>query len=437
MTDLLLVAVSDAFLDVGVILALVAVVVGLLGPRCQGVAALLQRRPSLGPVLGALLGITPGCSGALVVTPLFARGHVSLGTLVATLTATTGDSAWALWAGAPTAALVVHVVVLSLGIVLGLGIDALRARRPGLLSSCDVRVVPVPRTAPRELVGAGAAASPARTAASPDHVREPLAADPVTTAPVSRATTGAPRSGSTSLLHRWPVGEVLAEAAAVRAEISARRPRRSWPTPARPAALGSVLVLFWTMTGAGTAVAVTGLTSPAVAGPELTWQRLVGLLGFVACAGVLLRRRALRTTGPAESSGVFSPTGSGLGRNLEAAAAQAAFVVLWVAGAYALLAVLGAVAGPAADSLRLTGLAAVVVGTLVGALPGCGFQIAWVGLYLDGAVDFPGLLANAVAQDGDALLPLVVLYRRAALGVTALTSVPALVLGGAAVLLVG
>ncbi|MFC3687228.1 putative manganese transporter [Aquipuribacter hungaricus] len=434
MTDLLLVAVSDAFLDVGVILALVAVVVGLLGPRCQGVAALLQRRPSLGPVLGALLGITPGCSGALVVTPLFARGHVSLGTLVATLTATTGDSAWALWAGAPSAALVVHVVVLSLGIVLGLGIDALRARRPGLLSSCDVPPVPVLRPEPRVLVGAGAVAPSAATAAPLVDLRGPLPADAPATVPGSAI---ARRAGSTSLLRRWPVGEVLAEVAAVRAEISARRPRRTWPAPVRPAALGSVLVLFWTMTGAGTAVAVTGLTSPAVAGPELAWQRVVGLLGFVACAGVLLRRRALRTTGPAESTGVFAPAGSGLGRNLEAAAAQAAFVVLWVAGAYALLAVLGAVAGPAADSLRLTGLAAVVVGTLVGALPGCGFQIAWVGLYLDGAVDFPGLLANAVAQDGDALLPLVVLARRAAIGVTALTSVPALVLGGVAVVLVG
>ena len=76
-----------------------------------------------------------------------------------------------------------------------------------------------------------------------------------------------------------------------------------------------------------------------------------------------------------------------------------------------------------------------LVGTLVGALPGCGFQIAWVGLYLDGAVDFPGLLANAIGQDGDALLPLVVMARRSALAVTALTSVPALVVGGAVAVL--
>ena len=50
-------------------------------------------------------------------------------------------------------------------------------------------------------------------------------------------------------------------------------------------------------------------------------------------------------------------------------------------------------------------------------------------------LDFPGLLANAVGQDGDALLPLVVMARRSALAVTALTSVPALVVGSAAALL--
>ncbi len=404
MTDLLLVAVSDAFLDVGVVLALVAVLVGLVGPRCAGVGDLLRRRPSLGPVLGAVLGVTPGCSGALVVTPLFARGHVSLGTLVATLTATTGDSAWALWAGAPRTAAAVHAVVFALGVVLGCGIDALRARRPRLLASCD----PVP---PRQVLATGGAAGTTATA-------------PATTRP-----------GATSLLVRTGLAAVRDDVVAARAEIAARCPRRQWPPSLRPAALLGVLALFWTTAGAGTAAAVTGLASTTPPGPELTWQRWVGLLGFLACVGVLLRRRAL---GGSVLPGPSGAPASGRGRlrsNLEGAAGQAASVVLWVAGAYALLAAGQAVAGPAAESLRLTGLTSVVAGTVVGALPGCGFQIAWVGLYLDGAVDLPGLLADAIAQDGDALLPLVVMARRSALAVTALTSAPALLVGGAVAVL--
>jgi hypothetical protein len=57
-----------------------------------------------------------------------------------------------------------------------------------------------------------------------------------------------------------------------------------------------------------------------------------------------------------------------------------------------------------ASALQLAGLAAVLVGVLVAVIPGCGTQIAFTGLYVAGALPLPGLLANAVAQDGDASL---------------------------------
>ena len=44
------------------------------------------------PIAG-LLGMSPGCAGAIVVTSAYSAGNVSLGALVAALTSTMGDAA--------------------------------------------------------------------------------------------------------------------------------------------------------------------------------------------------------------------------------------------------------------------------------------------------------------------------------------------------------
>ncbi len=48
---------------------------------------------------------------------------------------------------------------------------------------------------------------------------------------------------------------------------------------------------------------------------------------------------------------------------------------------------------------------AVIIGVLIGIIPGCGPQIIFVTLYTRGLVPFSALLANAISQDGDALFP--------------------------------
>ncbi|MBN2715329.1 MAG: hypothetical protein JXX14_05710, partial [Deltaproteobacteria bacterium] len=54
---------------------------------------LLNRRAS-GYVAGVLLGITPGCLGAFVMVSLYAHRRVSIGAIVATMIATSGDEAF-------------------------------------------------------------------------------------------------------------------------------------------------------------------------------------------------------------------------------------------------------------------------------------------------------------------------------------------------------
>ncbi|MBE0363936.1 hypothetical protein PULV_a1461 [Pseudoalteromonas ulvae UL12] len=65
----------------------------------------------------------------------------------------------------------------------------------------------------------------------------------------------------------------------------------------------------------------------------------------------------------------------------------------------------------------------------IGLLPGCGPQILVTSLYLQGALPLGALVANAVANDGDALFPAIALAPKAALIATVYSALPALLVG--------
>lgn len=54
-----------------------------------------------------------------------------------------------------------------------------------------------------------------------------------------------------------------------------------------------------------------------------------------------------------------------------------------------------------------SGMLAVVIGVFVGVIPGCGPQIVFANLFGGGAVQFPALVANSISQDGDGGFPLI------------------------------
>ncbi len=109
-------------------------------------AFLRDRKRAQVPV-AALLGMSPGCAGAIVVTAAYSSGNVSLGALVAALTGTMGDAAFLLIATKPLAAAVLMPVSLLAGIITGLIVDKFHTRHiPGRIgATCDLgpRIGPV------------------------------------------------------------------------------------------------------------------------------------------------------------------------------------------------------------------------------------------------------------------------------------------------------
>ena len=106
------------------------------------------------------------------------------------------------------------------------------------------------------------------------------------------------------------------------------------------------------------------------------------------------------------------------------------FVTSWVVLAFLVYEIGVVVLGVDVDSLFgsivwLTPLIAI----LIGFVPGCGPQIVVTTIYLSGAIPFSALMANAIANDGDALFPALALAPRAAIIATLYSAIPAVLIG--------
>ena len=80
-------------------------------------------------LLGALLGATPGCLGAFVAVAMYSHGALTLGAVVTSMIATSGDESFVMFALIPGKAITVVGILMVFGIVVGALVDALTGRR--------------------------------------------------------------------------------------------------------------------------------------------------------------------------------------------------------------------------------------------------------------------------------------------------------------------
>jgi len=109
---------------------------------------------------------------------------------------------------------------------------------------------------------------------------------------------------------------------------------------------------------------------------------------------------------------------------------ETSFVTVWVLAAFLAyeygVVLTGLDVSAAAAS---AGVLAPIGGVAVGLIPGCGPQILLASVYAEGGLPFSALTANAVAQDGDALFPLLAIDPKAAVVATIYNALPGLVVG--------
>ena len=376
----------DAFLAVTVFVAAMVLLFSWLQYVTAGrFVDWIRSKTKLQPIIGALMGLTPGCGGAIVMMPLYARGYVSYGTVVATLIATLGDSAFVLIGGAIAnpdligPVLLVHLISFIVGVVWGIGIDFMRIT-PGS---------PLGRFGPEieeEITQ--------NISEEKYDVRDELPREE-------------PDGFSYRIVHQ---GYLI------------------WWAVTLVGLVFAILLLYWGAIDGGPSLDLDdgGLNlDPTTMGGFISW---VGLLGTLLSVAIFLGQRSI----------FGDDTEASIGDKLDSfkettihAASETSFVTFWVLIAYFVFEFSMLFGGIDESSLVAygAGVGAIFVAALVGVIPGCGPQIIIMTSYVEGILGFPGLVSNAISQDGDALFPLLVRHRAASLWATLHTALPAIITG--------
>ncbi len=361
---------ASSFLQVTVFVGAVTILFSYFNYRSQGaLVAAISRNTRLQPIIGALLGLSPGCGGAILVMPLYLKRQVSFGTVVATLIATSGDAAFVLLAHSPSTFWWVSVISLFVAIASGYFIDYMRI-------FTDTQVDEAALACAEKGCGCG----------PDDQIDERLNAEL------------APDSLGYRVLHHgylayWAfltVGVVMGVALLFQVNPDDWFPYLGTTIGIIGTALSVLLAFMRKNIFADDSLAEerqksTSLKETFIHGAQET--AFVGAWVFVAYL-------------------VYELTVLGVGMGDYAAGEQVMHQLMGAAG-----------------------IGAVFIGALVGLIPGCGTQIIFFALYTQGMVPFSALLANALSQDGDALFPMLVMDRKASLWLTLITTVPALIVG--------
>ncbi|MDR2584839.1 MAG: putative manganese transporter [Prevotellaceae bacterium] len=137
MMEIVIDALRDSLLITGLVIVML-LFIEYINVYSQGRSfAKLQNRPLHQIVVGALLGLIPGCMGGFAAVSLYSHGIVSFGALIAMMVSTMGDEAFVLLASAPLTALLLMVILFSLALLVGWLTDRLLKSKPALYASSE------------------------------------------------------------------------------------------------------------------------------------------------------------------------------------------------------------------------------------------------------------------------------------------------------------
>ena len=379
--DIFVASVRDGFVQVSAFVAVTVLLFSYVQYKTDGkLVRRLEQNRRAGPLVGALMGLTPGCGGAIVMMPLYVRGSVSFGTVVATLIATAGDSAFVILALAPEAGLYAYAIAFVSAIVFGYAVDTV-----GLgVGRIDRAVSRIGRT-----VTDGGFATP--TVGNQVHHYEEAQSCEMHDHDATRHSSILTPLSNVALGAWW----VAAAVALVAGVLYLLRGAPEVPMVVEPSFAGTFTVF--------------GITGTALS----FYLYFVGR-HYVGHGHV----------------GRAKDTFANVQETLTHAAMETSFVTVWVIGAYLVYEYGIVFTGIEIQAVAAAaGLFAPIAGALVGLIPGCGPQIVLATAYSQGAIPFSALTANAISQDGDALFPLIAIDKKAAVIASIYTTIPALVVG--------
>ncbi|MBO58041.1 MAG: hypothetical protein CMA77_03485 [Euryarchaeota archaeon] len=378
--EIVVISMRDAFLAVTVFVAAMVFLFSWLQYATSGrFVEYIRRKKKLQPVIGALMGLTPGCGGAIVMMPMYARGYVSYGTVLATLIATLGDSAFILIGAAITDSsfvaplIAVHAISFVTGVSWGYLAD-------------------MTGTTPHKPLGR----------IGPIIGQEPIDDDSGNGSPLEDL----PREESGGLAYK-----ILHKGYLV------------WWSVTLIGLIFAILILVWSSQDPDYSLDLS--FDPTAMDGIITW---IGLIGTSLSVILYI----------AQKNWIGDDTEATIGDKLHSmretmihSASETAFVTFWVMIAYLAFEFGMLFSGISEQNMSNygDGIITIIAVSIIGLIPGCGPQIIVITAYTKDIISFPALVANAISQDGDALFPLLVRHKAASLWATIHTMIPAIIVG--------
>lgn len=376
---------AEAFLGVGVFVAISLLIIGVIDYKFNGIIMRTLEKSRKNQIyLAAFLGLMPGCGGAIVIVPMYVLGKVSFGALVTAFITTMGDAAFVLMAKDMKSYIYVLLISGIVGIVSGLIVDKFEIGKDLIKNKEEIKE----KLGEEDLVREHHHAGHRHIGHEEGDIVDKLLHKKNTNRFVYKLT------------HNW------------------------W------------YKIFWTFVIISLPMAIEHMFHGHGSMGEHTHDHdhnifeIIGFIGLLSCViYTFLSRKIVKSS---DFDKVESKLNS-LKETLIHSAEEVAFLVSWVFVAFFLYELLLLGIGGTEnlkEFISQSGFLVVILGTLLGLIPGCGPQILLAALYIQGVVPFSALMANAICNDGDALFPLLALNKKSALMVTIYNVIPALLVGG-------
>ena len=134
--EIIIDAVCDGISITGMVIVLM-MLIEFLNRGTQGRAFNVLGKSRWGQVvLGAGMGLIPGCFGGFAVVSMYSHRVIGFGALVAMMIASSGDEAFFMLAMIPKQALIVSGIIFILAIIAGLAVDVIFKKKSGRSDTC-------------------------------------------------------------------------------------------------------------------------------------------------------------------------------------------------------------------------------------------------------------------------------------------------------------
>ena len=387
---------QESFLHVGVLLGIVILIFGYIDYKTGGnIVDILDKNKRIQPMIGAILGIIPGCGGSIILMPLYVKNKVSFGALVATLISSMGDAAFILISSDIKAYLGVSLISFVTAIVCGYMVDILHLDeklklRKDKLHNCDC---------------------------------------------ANDEKTDFEKGLKIDLNAKKHIGHEENDEVDHALHHNEKRNMGKLGykfTHSIGYKIFYLLIIIGLITmishGEGAEHAHSHVHSHEE-GLELSFEGVISLLGLTLSIiyTALSKKYIKNSTHEVVESKILS-----FKEMIIHSASETAFVITWIFVGYLVydLGVMIIGGEEVLNSILLVnGMITVLIGAFLGVIPGCGIQVIFISLYSKGVMPFAALVANSISQDGDALFPLIAMDKKSALWAKILNLIPAIIIG--------